>query len=420
MKDKVKRSRSREKTKEKHGQANKHKRNVSTERRRKYGKGKQSNKSYECERQDNAGKVKKGNKSLSNKEEKQERSDIEGTMQEETMGGSSEAWKCERDGANNDLRQEVGWLNNRDLNSNCSLSGITKLTMGKSKSGSSKKSDKRGQHSDKGTSSSDEGSLNSEGRSSKSGYGSTRSSRTTSTAAKSASFYGRDSSEESAGSTKSSSRCTNVTRRSRRKLKSGMYDRPNEDIIRKVKWAHRYLDYVYRSRNLDFKVMNFNQYIAGESKIIALVDEIQELRGRLRIMNKVAYCMDETGNWGACREYYAAVLVSIEMGEEEWDSNFRRFETMLPRRVVGGIENRKIDKTWGKSERVKKVRIPEVVFCRDYQKGRCSQEHTHKGKYKDEPGVINLEHICAKCWLKDKRKQIHPETSEACPYKMDQ
>ena len=71
--------------------------------------------------------------------------------------------------------------------------------------------------------------------------------------------------------------------------------------------------------------------MAGESKIIATTEDFDEEQGRLRLMNNIGYAYDETNNWQACRAYYAAIMVGIELGEEQWTSNFCRFETMLPK-----------------------------------------------------------------------------------------
>ena len=111
-----------------------------------------------------------------------------------------------------------------------------------------------------------------------------------------------------------------------------MYDKVNTDIIQKVKWPHKGLEYQYCAKGAEFQKLTFPQYVAGETKLIALEQDVDQYQGRLRIMNKVAYAYDDTGNWPACRSYYAAIIVAIERGEELWTSNFRRFDHMLPRR----------------------------------------------------------------------------------------
>ena len=258
-----------------------------------------------------------------------------------------------------------------------------------------------------------------------------RQSRAT-TSSKASNFFGKDSGTEtdeedngiaeSLKSSKSQSQCSIYSNNSKsvgsrvKKLRSGMYDKPNEDIMIKLKWPHNSLDYAYRSRLVEFNRLTYNQYIAGETKIISMSEDIDEMHGRLRLMNKIAYAMDDTGDWQHCREYYAAILVAIELGEESWTSSFRRYDYMIPRTVVTLHKTSHINSQdkFAKINR-QKVRIPEVVFCKDYQKGKCALQGDHTGRYKDEKTSVMLRHICARCWLKDKQKTQHPETSSACP-----
>ena len=250
--------------------------------------------------------------------------------------------------------------------------------------------------SDSSTSSS---SSSSSGSSSKS-----RTSASSSQSSKSSRFYGIDSDRDNPRKKGKGKKSHSKSKR------SGMYDKINSSVKNKVVWAHSGLDYQYRARGLEFNKLSFSQYVAGETKIIAYCDDEDESQGRLRILNKIAYAYDETNNWIACREYYAAVLVAIEMQEEEWNSNFRRFELMLPRKIVTG-------KNKNKSEVEPKKRVPEVVFCKDFNKGSCVHGGAHYGKYKDENKVW-LHHYCAKCLLKNKERRTHSENSDECPLKV--
>ena len=89
---------------------------------------------------------------------------------------------------------------------------------------------------------------------------------------------------------------------------------------------------------------------------------------------------------------------------------------MIPRNVtVARQTHRPINKEAQQKINKPKVRIPEVVFCKAFQKDKCTRQGDHIGQYKDETSPVTLRHICAKCWLKNKEKSQHPETSEACP-----
>ena len=307
------------------------------------------------------------------------------------------------------LTSQIGRLNNQECLINCSTSGLRKLEETSNKTGSMSGNSRS----------------SSEGSSRKSSRSRATTDTRTSRESRLTSFLGRDTDtdeESSQPSTKSSksiisSKHSSIRGRNTksRKTKSGMYDRHNDNIVRKMRWAHRSLDYAYHARDIDLKNLTFSQFIAGESKIIATTEDFDEEQGRLRLINKIAYAMDESNKWVACRDYYAAVVVAIELGEEEWSSNFRRFEFMLPRiiRGVGPPQVSKGGKTIRESGR--KNRVPETVFCKPYQRGLCPMKSSHLGTYKDHPEQVMLNHYCAKCLLKRKERLQHPETAEECP-----
>ena len=159
----------------------------------------------------------------------------------------------------------------------------------------------------------------------------------------------------------------------------------------------------------------------GETRIIALCEDEQQCIGHIRLMNKIAYALDESGDWEACRSVYPAVMVPIEMEDEEWDSNFRRFEYMIPRPVP---EQKDQAQKSGEGELKHKKhttdnkRKPDYVFCKEFQKEGRFQPSPHMEKYKDGTEV-QMHHVCARCFLKNKEKNPHPETSEVCPLKGD-
>ena len=56
-----------------------------------------------------------------------------------------------------------------------------------------------------------------------------------------------------------------------------------------------------------------------------------------------------------------------------------------------------------------------IIFCKNFQRGTCQQSRDHFGLFYGENRL--LKHICAKCWLKDRKCESHPETSDDCPHK---
>ncbi len=50
-----------------------------------------------------------------------------------------------------------------------------------------------------------------------------------------------------------------------------------------------------------------------------------------------------------------------------------------------------------------------VLFCRNFQRGgECSFVETHLAVLKGKNVIV--QHICASCWLKGKKKCFHTET----------
>ena len=49
-----------------------------------------------------------------------------------------------------------------------------------------------------------------------------------------------------------------------------------------------------------------------------------------------------------------------------------------------------------------------VRFCSPWQKGECTQTGDHEGQIKGKS--YTLRHICAKCWIQDKKFSLHKES----------
>ena len=54
-----------------------------------------------------------------------------------------------------------------------------------------------------------------------------------------------------------------------------------------------------------------------------------------------------------------------------------------------------------------------ILFCSAFQKDTCSHTKDHEGQLRGETKM--LKHICANCWLTEKKFASHPES--ACPSK---
>ena len=104
--------------------------------------------------------------------------------------------------------------------------------------------------------------------------------------------------------------------------------------------------------------------------------------------------------------FHAACLLEIERGHLTWKDDFQRLQSTT---LAGGILTQQNSGT----ARSRNPNENPIMFCRAFQRGVCDEQNDHFG---DVQGVVRfVRHICAACWLKNRRKASHPEGSEECP-----
>ena len=123
--------------------------------------------------------------------------------------------------------------------------------------------------------------------------------------------------------------------------------------------------------------------------------------------------------WRNVLNYHAACLMEIERGHLKWGDSFQLLQSTT---LAGGIlssqqsssnwGNNAVRSSWGSAGVVKEER---TVFCHFYQRGTCSHASDHQGFFQGERRL--LKHICAECWLKTRKLEVHPRNSDACPLK---
>lgn len=165
-----------------------------------------------------------------------------------------------------------------------------------------------------------------------------------------------------------------------------------------------------------------NLFIAGELEIIteARTDKTERM-GRLDLLKKLMY-LSSSYELSTIKAYYAAVLREVELGHKTWKDDFQYVESAILNKHVpksrSSYQNSSYKKTEfksGKRQSDKKVENEDKLwFCAAYQRNKCQHKSSHtlvlKGK------MHYAHHVCATCWLKDKKKLEHPESSSACPH----
>ena len=89
--------------------------------------------------------------------------------------------------------------------------------------------------------------------------------------------------------------------------------------------------------------------------------------------------------WPAVREFHATVLFEIECGRAWWGDSFSDLETRLLQNSLRSTG----------TALASRLGAP-VLFCRDFQHGKCGHSKDHYGTIRNETKW--LQHICAKCW----------------------
>lgn len=197
-------------------------------------------------------------------------------------------------------------------------------------------------------------------------------------------------------------------KQSKSKKKSGIFDRPSDEVVKKQLWPQAKLQFEYAGSKVSFEDLEFNLFVAGELEIISSrnIDKVEK-NGRIKLLKKIAYYF-ELYEWNGIKKLYAHIIRQIENGVATWKHDFSEVETPLLIKYVKSEQKSKIREK-------REVKKEETVFyCSYYQRKKCSQSKSHMGKIKGTERYF--QHICATCWRKDQTKMYHPESDEICPH----
>ena len=111
--------------------------------------------------------------------------------------------------------------------------------------------------------------------------------------------------------------------------------------------------------------------------------------------------------WDCVLNFHAACLLEIERGHIGWGDSFQSLQITT---LAGGFIQ-----TGAGQQRSAKGHDGPIVFCRNFQRGLCSEDNDHPGELNGTQRLFR--HICAKCWLLHRKKASHAENDEECPSK---
>lgn len=195
-------------------------------------------------------------------------------------------------------------------------------------------------------------------------------------------------------------------------LKSGMELKSSEGVLYQLNWPHRFLQFQYVTQSLTYTDLNLSLLFAGELEILSCVKSNTEMRGRLNLLRILAY-ESNVYPFKAISEWYGAFLKAIEMGMGSWlDSPYVLGQAILAKYkpVTKESPTKRQGVSGGNRDSKQK---PMVWFCAGFNRGKCSKSSPHENKVRGKS--VQVEHICAACWVRSSKKNVHAECSSACP-----
>lgn len=213
-------------------------------------------------------------------------------------------------------------------------------------------------------------------------------------------------SEEDDGEESDDSRGRRASRRSAGKsLRSGKTVKPTSKVVRPQLWPHSELTLAACSKDVTYDKLTIEEFVAGYATILhSRKLSTAEKKAREEHLMHLMY-LAMTYEWHAVLAYHGAVLLEIERGHAAWGDSFHHLDAHI---LQGHF------KSSGTSVRQSAPKDSRpVLFCRDYQRGTCNFSHDHSGLLRGEAKF--LRHICATCWVRERKKRAHRENSEQCP-----
>lgn len=207
--------------------------------------------------------------------------------------------------------------------------------------------------------------------------------------------------------------------------RSGMDKTASQSVKNPQLWPHLRLQLEYSGRAMTFSELTFRLFVAGELEIISEVSlPAVEREARLGFLKEIVYNVGAY-EWDSVKKLYAAIVRRIELGTLNWGDDLTSIQSSILTRAdvrknsgnskgqnsANTNNNRNPPRQSGKDQKDS----DKVWFCHLFQKNKCKfKENQHPGTNK-HGNVVTYHHICATCWLKNKEKLYHPESSSACP-----
>ena len=228
-----------------------------------------------------------------------------------------------------------------------------------------------------------------------------------------------DSDDLSDVSRSSSSSCSDTDKRkkSRRKKKSksksgrriSRRSGKNKKISSNVKfpqqWPHSQLSLHFVSKDKKFDELSIQEFCAGYATILENAHSKKEVKHRITHLKELMYLATKY-RWDCVLNFHAACLLEVERGNLSWGDSFQSLQITT---LAGGF----MESGAHRSHPTITIKDGPVSFCKNYQRGACTEDGDHQGELNGS--IRFLRHICARCWLVNRKKAPHPEEAVDCP-----
>ena len=183
--------------------------------------------------------------------------------------------------------------------------------------------------------------------------------------------------------------CTLLT--NPKQISSCITDRVTDKVIFKENYPQTNLRMNYASKNICYNDLDLPLFVAGflESVKTEITQNHELAIIKLEHMVSLMY-LNKVYEWSKVRDFHAAVLREIELGNKQWTDSFLDIELRSlqhspyiykPNYVASSFTNRN---------------TKNVSFCSKFNKGRCSSSGDHSITLKTGRTVC-VQHICAMC-----------------------
>ena len=192
-----------------------------------------------------------------------------------------------------------------------------------------------------------------------------------------------------------------------KRVKSGILAKPSSKVKQELVYPHFSLCQggSFVATEVTFNQLTYEQFLAGETHTILRCRNKKERAGRQRLLATITRWRLRTSvAWSQIRAAYAVILRDIENGIATWEENFYAYQHILYERPQLPVKttktvNNKAENYW---------------FCKAYQKvNGCSLDPPHVARIGNRDRVV--QHYCAKCYINNKQKKFHSESSLECP-----